>query len=481
MEETTPLLGRQLAAPSRSTVLLLSLVIFSLSCFSSVSSVPLNRLLEHRLCRQYGAHHARLSFFDERVCKADVVQSQLAHINGILDTLEAVVGLLVAFPYGALSDKVGRKPVILLSIAGFALGSAWTALILARDQATIQTILLAPAFFLIGGGRHVTYSTVFSAVSDVTTEKTRASAFVTISLGSFMGGVVGPVVSSGLMQVTSPWLPYLMSFAMVLLGAALLMLVPETLPPRKKNPQDDYDDDDDDDDTSILFSYLTRLRASLSMLRKPELALVLVAFLAPVPMSTAANQFFVQYVSKRFFWSMADAGYLQSVRGAVNVVLLLVVLPCLGNSKALLSRASSSSSPAAKDRYLAQLSAVALTLGCLLMAGESMPLVVAGFVVNTLGNGLAPLCRSLAAHLVAAHEQAGLQTLIAIVEASSSLFAGPALASALSAGMRRGGVWMGLPYFGLAAFLFFVTLPLLVPMRTRPRRKLKSGGGIIEP
>ncbi|RDA85478.1 hypothetical protein CP532_0019 [Ophiocordyceps camponoti-leonardi (nom. inval.)] len=471
MEETTPLLGRQLAAPSRSTVILLSLVIFSLSCFSSVGSVPLNRLLEDRLCRQYGAHHARLSFFDERVCKADAVQSQLAYINGILETLEAVVGLLVAFPYGALSDKVGRKPVILLSIAGFTLGSAWTALILARDQATMQTILLAPAFFLIGGGRHVTYSTVFSAVSDVTTEKNRASAFVTISLGSFMGGVVGPVVSSGLMQVTSPWLPYLMSFAMGLLGAALLMLVPETLPPRNK----DFEDDDDDD-KSIFFSYLSRLRASLSMLKKPHLGLVLVAFLAPVPMSTAANQFFVQYVSKRFSWSMADAGYLQSVRGAVNVVLLLVVLPCLSNSKALRSLASSSSSPAAKDRYLAQLSALALTLGCLLMAGESMPLVVAGFVVNTLGNGLAPLCRSLAAHLVAAHEQAGLQTLIAIVEASSSLFAGPALASALSAGMRKGGVWMGLPYLGLAVFLFFVTLPLFVPGRTRSRGKLKSGG-----
>ncbi|RDA91064.1 hypothetical protein CP533_3065 [Ophiocordyceps camponoti-saundersi (nom. inval.)] len=476
MEETTPLLGRPLAAPSRSTVALLSLVTFSLSCFSSVGSVPLNRLLEDRLCRQYGAHHARLSFFDERVCKADAVQSQLAHINGILETLEAVVGLLVAFPYGALSDKVGRKPVILLSIAGFTLGSAWTAYVLARDQASIQAILLAPAFFMIGGGRHVTYSTLFSAVSDVTTQQNRASAFVTISLGSFMGGVVGPVVSSGLMQVASPWLPYLMSFVMGLLGAALLMLVPETLPPRKKDAEDD-----DDDDTPILFSYLTRLRASLSMLRKPELALVLVAFLAPVPMSTAANQFFVQYVSKRFSWSMADAGYLQSVRGAVNVMLLLVVLPCLGNSKALLSRASSSSSPAAaKDRYLAQLSAVALTLGCLLMAGKSMRVVVAGFVVNTLGNGLAPLCRSLAAHLVAAHEQAGLQTLIAIVEASSSLFAGPALAFALSAGMSWGGAWMGLPYFGLAAFLFFVTSPLFVPARSRLREKLKSSD-LFEP
>ncbi|PFH63249.1 hypothetical protein XA68_15883 [Ophiocordyceps unilateralis] len=471
MEETTPLLGR---APSdacraRSIVTLLSLVVFCLSCFGSLSSVPLNRLLEDRLCRQYGAQYARLSFIDEQVCKTDTVQSQLAHLNGLLDTLEAVVGLLVAFPYGALSDKVGRKPIILLSITGFTLASAWMAFVLARDEVPIQTILLAPAFFLVGGGRHVTFSTLFSAVSDVTTHENRASAFVTISLGSFMGGVVGPVVSSSLMQIASPWLPFLASFSLGLLGAIILMLVPDTLLLGKQAPDDEDDDDDDYDKKAVpgswqLRSHLSRLRAPFSMLQHPELVLVLFAFLAPVPMSTAANQFFVQYVSKRFAWSMADAGYLQSVRGAVNVLLLLVVLPCL--SRLL------------KDRSLARLSAALMTLGCLLMAANSIPLVVGGLVVNTLGDGLAPLCRSLAANLVARHQQARLQTLIGIAEASSSLFAGPALAAALSAGMRWSGVWMGLPYFGLATFLFLTTLPLFflaVPTRSwREQSKAKD-------
>ncbi|KAF4591640.1 major facilitator superfamily transporter [Ophiocordyceps camponoti-floridani] len=455
MEETTPLLGRAHSSRARSIVILLSLVVFCLSCFGSLGSVPLNRLLEDRICRQYGADYARLSFIDEQVCKADAVQSQLAHLNGLLDTLEAVVGLLVAFPYGALSDKVGRKPIILLSIAGFTLSSAWIAHVLAHEETSIQAILLGPVFFLIGGGRHVTFSTLFSAVSDVTTQENRASAFVTISLGSFMGGVIGPVVSSGLMQVASPWLPFLLSFGIGLIGAIMLLLVPETHPLGKHQE----DEEPIDDKTAVVTRRpLSLLRASLSMLWHPKLALVLVAFLAPMPMSTAANQFLVQYISKRFGWSMADAGYLQSVRGAVNVLLLLAVLPCL--------------SSLLKDRTLARLSAFAMTLGCLLMAGSSMPLLIIGLIINTLGNGLPPLCRSLAASLVAHHEQARLQTLIAMVEASGSLLAGPALAAALSTGMRMGGDWMGIPYFALAIFLFLTTFPLF--LLSRPGEMIKA-------
>ncbi|PHH70055.1 hypothetical protein CDD80_6273 [Ophiocordyceps camponoti-rufipedis] len=444
MEETTPLLGRADSSRARSIVILLSLVVFCLSCFGSLGSVPLNRLLEDRICRRYGADYARLSFIDEQVCKADAVQSQLAHLNGLLDTLEAVVGLLVAFPYGALSDKVGRKPIILLSITGFTLSSAWIAHILAHQETSIQAILLAPVFFLIGGGRHVTFSTLFSAVSDVTTHENRH----VITPSIFMGGVIGPVVSSGLMQVASPWLPFLLSFGMGLIGAIILLLVPETLPLDKH----EQDDDPVHDKTAVLPGHhLSLLRASLSMLWHPKLALILVTFLAPMPMSTAANQFLVQYISKRFGWSMADAGYLQSIRGAINVFLLLAILPFL--SRLL------------KDRTLARLSALAMTLGCLLMAGSSMPLLVTGLIINTLGNGLAPLCRSLAASLVAHHEQARLQTLIAMVEASGSLLAGPTLAAALSTGMRMGGDWMGIPYFALAIFLFLTTFPLFLLSR----------------
>ncbi|EQL00958.1 major facilitator superfamily transporter [Ophiocordyceps sinensis CO18] len=277
--------------------------------------------------------------------------------------------------------------------------------------------------------------------------------------GNLAGSFIGPAVSSGLMQVTSPWVPYLVGFGLMPLGAAVLLFVPETSSPRKLDA--DKQGPVDDTTTSMLSGHLVHcvrpLKDSVDLMRQPALAVLLVTFLAPMPMMAAASQFLVQYVSKRFEWSLATAGYLLSLRGTVNMVLLLVILPRL--STALMSRATAKApSGAAKDCILARSSAVALTLGCLLMASDSIYVVVGGLVVNTLGAGLAAVCRSLAASLVSPQHTAKLQTLIGIVESLGSLFAGPALAAMLSAGMRSGGAWMGLPYLGLAAFLSVTTL-----------------------
>lgn len=296
-----------------------------------------------------------------------------------------------------------------------------------------------------------------------------------------MGVFVGPVVSSGLMQATSPWVPFLASFGVMLLAAIVMIFVPETLPPRKADPDEVASADDT---TGSMFRRHLRhsgeqLEACFAMLRQPALVIVLATFLSPVPISIAMNQLFVQYVSKRFDWSLASAGYLLSVRGTVNVLLLLIVLPSL--SKLLLSPILVKGlSVAGKDRLIAQISAVFLTLGCLLIAGNGIPLVIAGLVINTLGAGLSPMCRSLAANFVDAHNTSKLQTLIGITEAISSLAAGPALAGLFSEGMKLEDGWMGLPYVCLAAFLALTTLPLFflrIPVKTPIEEPIMNESG----
>ncbi|PHH84177.1 hypothetical protein CDD83_2362 [Cordyceps sp. RAO-2017] len=302
---------------------------------------------------------------------------------------------------------------------------------------------------------------MYSAVADVTADEDRASAFLTLSFGGLVGEFIGPAISSGLMQATSPWLPYLLSFVFLFLAVGMLICLPETLPPTRKEVEE-VEPAEDKASHAVkwqLREYASQLKESLEMLKQPGLAKVLVTFLAPVPVLIAMSQVLVQYVSKRFGWSLASAGFLLSVRGTINMLLLLLILP--GLSRALLSRAAAKGQhAAAKDRALAQLSAVVLTLGCLVIASGSIAVVVAGLMVSTLGSGLAPICRSLAAHLVSSDNTAKLQTLIGIIEAVSSLVAGPALAGLLAAGMSRGGAWTGLPFLGLAAFLCLATLPL---------------------
>lgn len=195
------------------------------------------------------------------------------------------------------------------------------------------------------------------------------------------------------------------------------------------------------------------------MVRQPSLSIILFAFLCPVPVAIATSALFIQYVSKRFDWSMAAAGYLLSVRSMVNIFVVLIVIP--GLSKLLVSGILVKGfSAGEKDRLLAQASAFALAVGFLLLGGTNMPIVITGLIIKTLGAGLPSLCRSLASYHTSSQNTSKLQTVIGITETIGLLVAAPALAWMFSLGMKFGGVWMGLPYVVMSGYLFVTAVAL---------------------
>jgi hypothetical protein len=246
----------------------------------------------------------------------------------------------------------------------------------------------------------------------------------------------------------------------------VMVFIPETLSARKQEGSDPWRDDSI---YGVVNSYLWEFKDQISeavdMVRQPSLSLILFAFLCPAPVAIATSALFIQYVSKRFDWSMAAAGYLLSVRRMVNIFVVLLVIP--GLSKLLVSGVLVKGfSAGEKDRLLAQGSAFALAAGFLLLAGTNMPIVTSGLIVKTLGAGLPSMCRSLAAYHTTGQNTSKLQTVIGITETIGLLVAAPALAWMFSIGMKLGGVWMGLPYVVMSGYLFvtaaalcFVKLP----------------------
>lgn len=278
-----------------------------------------------------------------------------------------------------------------------------------------------------------------------------------------MGDLVGLLLASRLM-LSSPWLPIGLSLVVMVLVAGTMAFIPETLPPRKRNDpgSDTYDDDSP---LSAVRSHARELRAQLAtaarMLRQPSLCLVLFAFLCPAPVGMATSTLFVQYVSKRFGWSMASVGYLLSVKTVVNILVIAVAIPGLSRllTSGVLGRPSLSARD--KDRILAQASAFALVVGfALLAAGPSVGVVVAGLIVKTLGGGLSSLCRSLAAAHTTPDNTAKLQTVIGIITTVGMLVAAPTLAVLFSLGMRLGGAMIGLPYAAMTFYLAVTALAL---------------------
>jgi MFS transporter, PCFT/HCP family, solute carrier family 46 (folate transporter), member 1 len=83
------------ARTPRSIVLLLSLNILCLATGGSLLIVPVTRILEDILCHgYYDGLHGQDDSIDERLCKIDAIQSELAYLNGILSMIEATIGML---------------------------------------------------------------------------------------------------------------------------------------------------------------------------------------------------------------------------------------------------------------------------------------------------------------------------------------------------------------------------------------------------
>ncbi|PKY09062.1 MFS general substrate transporter [Aspergillus campestris IBT 28561] len=451
LDETTPLLGRQQKATRWLSIYWLSAVVFCLSAAGACLNVPLTRLIEDNLCSRY----VRQGAPTEELCKTEKIQSRLAYLNGCLPLVEAVVGLVVAFPFGILADRVGRKPIIILSMAGTLLSLAWELAVIAMPRIIrVEFILAGPLFAVVGGGNTVLLANLYSIASDLVVPSDRASTFFLMAFASLVGASVGPAFSSIFMEAFSPWISAFIAFIVSLVALIPLFFVPETLSPSKHDSLSEQESEEEPRDFRSPLSLL-QLGSSIASLKSSSLVIVLATFLTVAPEVLGTSQFLAQYISKRFDWPLASTGYLLTLRGVLHMVVLLVTLPLL--SKILLRYQPSP----VKDLTLARASVAIAAVGALCMAASEIELVIAGLAIHSLGSGLAPLCRSLATSYVAPQDTAKLNTAIGIVQTTGSLYAGPAFAWLFETGMKLGGTALGLPYYGLAGSFVLCLLGLL--------------------
>ena len=91
---------------------------------------PRLRLLEASLCRtHYLAQDPPVHDPPEALCKLAAIQTRLAYIRGWQVFFEAIPVLLLAVPWGALADRVGKKRVLAVNFAGCAAHIAWFAVV----------------------------------------------------------------------------------------------------------------------------------------------------------------------------------------------------------------------------------------------------------------------------------------------------------------------------------------------------------------
>jgi len=151
-----------------------------------------------------------------------------AHMVGIFATAWALMQFIFSPVQGALSDRFGRRPVILLSNLGLGLDYLLMA--------------MAPSLGWLFAGRVISgitaasFSSASAYITDISPPERRAGRFGLISVAFGFGFVVGPVLG-GLLGSVNPRLPFWLagglSLANFLFGALVL---PESLPPENRAP-----------------------------------------------------------------------------------------------------------------------------------------------------------------------------------------------------------------------------------------------------
>lgn len=184
---------------------------------------------------------APLAALAERSGAADPRFMTAVLFGGILGSLYSILQFLCAPLWGAYSDRVGRRKVLLITIAGLALSyAAWF------FAASFWVLVLAR---VLGGAMGGNLSVATAAVADSTTREKRSSGLAIIGIAFGLGFVVGPGIgglfakinlleiapSLGKFGVNPFSVPALVSFALAL--ANLLWVArsfKETLPPEKR-------------------------------------------------------------------------------------------------------------------------------------------------------------------------------------------------------------------------------------------------------
>jgi MFS transporter, DHA1 family, tetracycline resistance protein len=151
-----------------------------------------------------------------------------ARIFGLFGTVWALMQFFSSPIVGALSDRFGRRPVVLLSNFGLAMDYVLMALAPSLTWLFIGRV--------ISGITSASISTAFAYIADVTTPEKRAAMFGKIGVAFGAGFILGPAIG-GLLGGMDPRLPFWvaagLSFANALYG---LLILPESLPPDRRSP-----------------------------------------------------------------------------------------------------------------------------------------------------------------------------------------------------------------------------------------------------
>ncbi|MDR1263995.1 MAG: MFS transporter, partial [Propionibacteriaceae bacterium] len=229
-----------------------------------------------------------------------VLEADLGWWVGLLEAVYAAGAFMVAPFLGALSDRVGRRPVIVLGLFGSALGFGLFG--------CAQTLWLLIVARVVQGLTAGDMPAMFGYVADITAPERRAKRFGFLGAVTGVAFMVGPAIGGPLARVNLA-LPVLTTAAIgLVVGLLCLVALPESLDPANRAGR-------------LRLSQLHPFKVVADALARPRLRPLLIGFaLITLPFMFFTSNFSVLALDT-IAWGPTQVGLFLSVVGLLDLII----------------------------------------------------------------------------------------------------------------------------------------------------------------
>ncbi|MCX6857837.1 MAG: TCR/Tet family MFS transporter [Verrucomicrobia bacterium] len=352
---------------------------------------------------------------------------------GLLAALYALMQFLFAPLIGSLSDRYGRRPVILVSL----LGSAIDYFLIAFAP----NLIWFAAGRIIAGITAANYAAASAYIADVSPPEKRAANFGLIGAAFGIGFIIGPILG-GVLATWGVKVPFFFAGGLTLVNWAYgWFVLPESLGPENRR--------------AFSWARSNPVGALVALKRFPALIGLVTCYFIAVLAHQVYPSIWVLYTTYRYGWSELQTGLSLAavgfMAGMVQGGLTKRVVGWLGEQKTV--------------RYC-------LTLSIFLYAAYGLAtqpwMIYVCIVIGSLSGIVTPAVQSLMSQGVPADEQGALQGSLSSLSSVAGV-AGPLLCTQLFGffiGEKAPALLPGAPFF-LSSAMMLLALFIAVPALKR--------------
>ena len=323
--------------------------------------------------------------------------SEASRYGGWLLASYALVQFLCAPIVGALSDKYGRRPILLLSLLGFGLDY----LVLAVAP-TIGWLFLAR---IIAGVFGASFTTGAAYIADVSSAEKRAQNFGLLGAAFGLGFIIGPV-TGGILGEIGPRVPFYAAALVTFLNLTYgYFILPESL--HKENRRE------------FEWSRANPLGALFALKRYPSVAGLIGALTFIYLASHAIQGTWTYFSMEKFNWSESMVGYSLGLVGIMSALvqglLIRIIIPKIGE-------------------YNTMITGIIFNIcGCLLFSMASEGWMLLCFIIPySLGGIAGPAIQGILSNQIPDNEQGQLQGALTSMMAATGII-GPLMMTSIFA------------------------------------------------